>query len=292
MASEPVSVWDLGAELGEGPVWVQRDQSLWFTDIKKQKVHRFDPASGDKGSFDAPEQIGFCLPAASGGFVAGLASGLHRFDEVTGTFSPLAPVETQLPGNRLNDAVTDPSGAMWFGSMDNSEVAKSGSFYRYSRGEVRPTGVGDIEITNGPAVSPDGRTLYLVDTLGRTISAASVDDSGALGARRTIITIADGEGFPDGPTVDSQGCIWVSLYAGSEVRRYSPQGELMQRVAFPVPNITKLAFGGPDLRTVFATTARQGMSQEELDRYPLAGNLFQFEADVPGVPCPPIADQA
>jgi len=288
--TEPQNVWSLGAELGEGPVWVARDQALWFVDIKKQKIHRYEPASGDKRSFDSPEQVGFALPARGGGFIAGLQSGLHRFDPAEGTFSLVTEVEPELPGNRLNDAVTDPSGAMWFGSMDNKEVAKTGAFYRFFDGSVRPVGVADVEITNGPAVSPDGRILYLVDTLARTISAADIGDDGQLGAPRPFIAIAEGEGYPDGPTIDSEGCVWISLYSGWETRRYSPSGELLQRVRLPVPNITKIAFGGPDLCTVFATTARQGLSSQELQRSPQAGDLFQFQVDVPGVPCPLIAD--
>lgn len=290
MTGEPRNVWNLAADLGEGPVWVERDQSLWFVNIKGPALHRFDPATGEKRSFTAPEMIGFALPARSGGFVAGLQSGLHRFDPLTGAFSPLIEVESDLPGNRLNDAVSDRSGAMWFGSMDVGEKDKSGAFYRFANGEVRPTGIADIEITNGPAVSPDGTILYFVDTLGRTIRAADIHPSGTLGPSRPFVTIGDGEGYPDGPTIDADGCVWVSLYAGWETRRYSPQGELLQRVRFPVANITKIAFGGADLRTAYATTARQFLTPNELERQPEAGALFAFQVDVPGLPCPLVAD--
>lgn len=290
MVGEPRNVWNLAADLGEGPVWVGRDQALWFVNIRGPAVHRFEPATDDKRSFKAPELIGFALPARSGGFVAGLQSGLHRFNPSNGEFSPLVEVENDLPGNRLNDAASDPSGAMWFGSMDVAEKAKRGTFYRFSEGKVRPTGIGNIEITNGPAVSPDGKILYVVDTLGRTIRAADVNSDGRLGPLRPFVAIGEGEGYPDGPTVDAEGCVWISLYAGWETRRYSPHGELLQRVRFPVANITKIAFGGPDLRTAFATTARQFLTPEELEQQPQAGDLFAFDVDVPGVPCPLVAD--
>ena len=290
MASEPRSVWNTQCELGEGPVWVERDQALWFVDIKKKHIHRLDPASGDQRSWDAPEMIGFLLPARSSGFVAGLQSGLHKFDERNGNFSPIAELETDLPANRLNDAVTDPSGTMWFGSMDNDEAADSGAFYRFVNGQVQRTELTGICITNGPAVSPDGRILYYVDTLAKSIHAADVAADGSLSNKRLFTTIADGEGYPDGPTIDSEGCLWVSLYDGWETRRYSPGGEILERVRFPVANITKIAFGGPDLRTAYATTARQGMSAEALVQQAEAGDLFAFEVDVPGAPCPLIAD--
>ncbi|HEY0147687.1 MAG TPA: SMP-30/gluconolactonase/LRE family protein [Allosphingosinicella sp.] len=283
---DPISVWSLGAELGEGPVWSPRDRTLWFVDIKGPAIHRLEPETGARRSWNAPELIGFLLPASDGGFVAGLQSGLHRFDPATGTFSLLADVEPHLPGNRLNDGVVDPAGRLWFGTMDNDERQKSGAFHCFEGGALRPTGIGGIAITNGPAVSPDGRTLYWVDTLKGTISASEIRSDGSLGEARTFVRIDPKEGHPDGPTVDSEGCLWIGLYAGWEARRFSPTGELLARVRFPVANITKLAFGGDDLRTVYATTARQFLKPEELAAQPQAGDLFTFRADVPGVESP------
>lgn len=288
-ATEPRSVWNVAAELGEGPAWVRRDSALWFTDIKKRKIHRFDPATGDRLTWAAPEQVGFVLPAESGGFIAGLKSGLHRFDESTGRFTLISEIEPERPGNRLNDGVVDPDGRLWFGTMDDGETAGTGAFYRFERGIVSPTGIDGIAITNGPALSPDGRILYFVDTRGGTIGAADVGEDGTLGPSRPFARIDPPEGSPDGPTVDSEGCVWISLYAGWEARRYSPAGELVDRIRFPVANITKIAFGGDNLRTVYATTARQLLTPAEIDRQPLAGDLFEFRVDVPGLPCPLVA---
>jgi sugar lactone lactonase YvrE len=285
--SEPKSVWNVAAELGEGPVWV--DGALWFTDIKRCRIHRYDPVSGGRRSWDSPEQVGFVLPAEGGGFIAGLMSGLHRFDEATGAFDLIAEIEPERPGNRLNDAVTDPAGRLWFGTMDNGEAEKSGAFYRFERGVVRPTGLNGIAITNGPALSPDGRILYFVDTRAGTIGVAEVAEDGTLGPPRPFVRIDPAEGFPDGPAVDSEGCLWISLFAGWEARRYSPAGELVGRVRFPVANITKIAFGGDDLRTAYATTARLHLKPEELTSQPQAGDLFEFRVEVPGIACPPVA---
>ena len=280
----PEAVWSAGAELGEGPVWVERDRALWFVDIKRQKIHRFDPASGDKTSWDAPEQIGFLLPAQSGGFVAGMQSGLHRFDEATGAFSKIVDVEAHLPGNRINDGTVDPSGRLWFGTMDNHEESPTGCFYRFEGGQHVEAALPKITITNGPVHSPDGRTLYHVDTLAQTIQACDVAEDGTLGPSRSFVRIPEGEGFPDGPTVDSEGCVWVGLYFGWEARRYSPAGELIGRVRFPTSNITKVAFGGPDLKTLFATSAQQGLKPEALAEQPEAGSLFAVQLDIAGLP--------
>ena len=282
----PRSVWPLAAQLGEGPVWV--DGALWFVDIKGPRIHRLDPATGERRSWDAPELIGFVLPAEDGRFVAGLQSGLHLFDPATGHFEPHVEIEADQPGNRINDGVVDIEGRLWFGTMDVAEKAKSGAFYRYERGAVVPAGIDGICITNGPSVSPDGRILYHVDTLGGRISACDIGEDGALGPSRPFARIDPKDGYPDGPTVDSEGCVWISLYAGWETRRYSPAGELIDRVRFPVANITKIAFGGEDLRTVYATTARQFLSEEEIAKQPEIGDLFEFRVDVPGLPCPKV----
>jgi sugar lactone lactonase YvrE len=285
-ASVPRNAWPLAAELGEGPVWVERDRALWFVDIKKQQIHRYDPASGARRSWDVPEQVGFILPAERGGFVAGLQSGLWHFDEGSGSFDLIVKVDADIPTNRLNDGVVDPKGRIWFGTMDNGERDKSGAFYCFADGQLRRTAIDNIAITNGPAVSPDGKILYVVDTLRGAIDAADIHDDGTLGERRPYVGIDPSEGHPDGPTIDAEGCIWISLYAGWEVRRYSPAGELIERVRFPVANITKMAFGGDDFRTAYATTARQMLSPEMIATQPEIGDLFEFTVDVPGVSCP------
>lgn len=286
MQTGPRVVWHLEAELGEGPVWVERDSALWFVDIKKQKIHRYDPSNGEKRSWDAPEQIGFILPAQRGGFVVGLQSGLAHFDDESGTFDLITEVEPDLPDNRLNDGAVDPSGRLWFGTMDNNEKAKSGAFYCFADGQVKKTGIKNIAITNGPTISPDGGILYFVDTLKGTIEAADIGEDGSLANRRTFAKIDPRNGHPDGPTIDSDGNLWISLYAGWEAQRFSPRGDLAERVRFPVSNITKIAFGGDDLRTAFATTARQLLNPDEIARQPQIGDLFGFRVDVPGVPCP------
>lgn len=290
MTREAHLVWEVGAELGEGPVWVERDQALWFTDIKRKQIHRFDPESGDRRSWDAPEQVGFVFPAKSGGFISGLQNGLHRFDPKRGSFKLLAEVEPGNSGSRLNDGVVDPAGRLWFGTMDDDERGRNGAYYCFHRGKLTRTSVTGIAITNGPAVSPDGRILYWVDTRAGTISACEIWGDGQLGPSQLVVRIHPREGHPDGPTVDSEGGIWIGLYSGWEARRYSPAGELMERVRFPTSNITKIAFGGADLRTAFATTAKHLLSPEQLPRQPLAGSLFAFHTGIPGIPCPLVAD--
>ena len=276
----PEWVWPLAATLGEGPVWW--GGQLWFTDIKQQKIHRFDP-SGETRSWAAPSPVGFLAPRKSGHFLAGTKAGLYDFDPVSGAFALICTVEPDLPGNRLNDGAVDARGRLWFGSMDDDEQAATGRLYRLENSRLAAMDEGYV-ITNGPAFSPDGRTLYHTDTLARIIHAFDLADDGALAGKRVFARIEDGDGYPDGCVVDAQGCLWTGLFAGWAVRRYSPQGALLQVVKFPVANVTKLAFGGDDLQTVYATTAAKGLSPSDLNAQPLAGALFRFDSDVPGLP--------
>ncbi|HEV2594463.1 MAG TPA: SMP-30/gluconolactonase/LRE family protein [Sphingomicrobium sp.] len=282
----PLPVWKLEAELGEGPVWVERDNALWFVDIKKHQIHRYDPANGAHKSWNAPEQVGFLFPADNGGFLAGLQSGLYKFDETRGSFDLIVEVEKDLPNNRINDGVVDPSGRVWFGTMDNGERLKTGAFYCFDQGRLTRTKLDGITITNGPAVSPDGKLLYYVDTLRGTIDQADIHDDGSLGATRPFVRIDPKDGHPDGPTIDSNGYLWIALYAGWEARRYSPSGDLVESVRFPVANITKIAFGGELLRMAYATSARQLLTPADVARQPLIGSLFEFPVTAPGMQSP------
>lgn len=278
--SRPDCVWPVSAVLGEGPVWW--DGAVWFTDIKQNKVHRFDPASGTGKSWAAPSPVGFLAPLPAGHFLAGAKTGLYDFDPVTGLFAFLRTVEPDLPGNRLNDGAVDAQGRLWFGSMDDSETAPTGRLYCLEGRALTVRDSGYV-ITNGPAFSPDGRTLYHTDTLEKLIYAFDMDAGGRLSNRRVFVTIEEGAGHPDGPVVDAEGCLWTGLFGGFGIRRYSPGGILLNHVPFPVANVTKIAFGGVDLRTVYATSATKGLDAAALAAQPLAGGLFAFQAEVPGM---------
>jgi xylono-1,5-lactonase len=273
----------VGAQLGEGPVWIQRDHTLRFVDIKERRVYRFDPASGDLTFAVAPEPPGFVLPVRGGGFVVGCKNGLYRLDEARRTLTRVAEVEPHLPNNRLNDGCVGPDQALWFGSMDDEEVAPSGCLYRCAS-EWRMTALDrDICITNGPAFSPDGRTFYHTDTMNRIVHAFDHLSHGELSNKRVFAMIEKGAGWPDGTAVDAEGDVWIALWGGWGVRRYSSSGELLNTVRFPCANVTKIAFGGDDLRTVYATSAWKGLSAADRAAQPLAGDLFTFRVDTPGL---------
>ena len=279
---EPECVWPLQAELGEGPVWWEG--AVWFVDIKRRLIHRFDPETGATRSWDAPDQTGFLAPVEGGGFVAGVRSGLHRFDPDSGRFDLITTVEPDRPQNRLNDGHVDARGRLWFGSMDDSEGGKTGALYRWDGAGAPVRMDDDYGITNGPAVSPDGRTLYHTDTAAKEMYAFALGEDGGLSDFRLFRRFGDDEGYPDGCTADSEGCVWSAQFGGWGVRRYAPSGELRAVVRFPCANITKIAFGGADRMDVYATTARLHLSAQQREEQPLAGGLFRFRVDTPGQP--------
>jgi sugar lactone lactonase YvrE len=282
MSTTPIPVWAAQATLGEGVLWDAAHDRVWFVDIKDKRIHRCALDGSERRSWDAPGQVSFIVAAADGGMVCSLDDGLYRFDDESGEFDPLAKVEADENGNRFNDGHVDFKGRLWFGSMNDAEARPSGALYRFDGRTVRRMDDGYI-ITNGPALSPDGRTLYHTDTLAKQIHAFDVSADGTLSNKRLFVEIVDG-GYPDGMAVDADGTVWVAIFGGWRIDRFNPAGCKLDEVRFPCANVTKLAFAGADLRTVFATTARKGLTLGALATQPLAGALFTFRVETPGLP--------
>lgn len=281
MTNTPTCVWDLKATLGEGPIW--HGGAVWFVDIKGRRVHRYDPAAEERRSFEAPDQVTFLAPCVGGGFVAGLKGGLHYFDPETG-FEFLSEIEPAELDNRPNDATVDAKGRLWLGTMHDGEEAASGALYRLDASGAAIRLDDGICITNGPCVSPDGTTFYHTDTLEKLIWAYDLSEGGTLTNKRQFFRLPDQNAWPDGSVVDSEGHVWTALWGGHGAIRISPEGQIVERVALPAPNITKPCFGGPDLKTLYFTSARKGLSPADLAAHPLAGGLFAIAAAVAGQP--------
>ncbi|MBC7942869.1 MAG: SMP-30/gluconolactonase/LRE family protein [Chitinophagaceae bacterium] len=278
----PQCIWALGAELGEGPLWMADSQQLYFVDILGKQVYRCAGDGGQRQSWPMPRRVGFILPMAdSDDMVVGLQGSLQRFNPRTGELQHLLDVAPERAELRINDGHVDAQGRLWFGTMHMDCDLPIGHLYRVSAtGALLPQD-GPYVCTNGPAQSPDGRALYHTDTMQQAVWAFDVADDGALSGKRLFASFKNG--YPDGTAVDAEGHVWIALFAGGRIERYTPQGQLVQTVPFPCSNVTKLAFGGPDLRTAFATTARTGLSPQERAAQPLAGGLFSFRVDTPGL---------
>jgi sugar lactone lactonase YvrE len=275
----PIASW-----LGEGAVWDVAARALWWVDIKGRLIHRFDPASNANKSWPAPYDVGSLTLRASGGLVVAMARGFYAFDPATGSFTSLAEPEAKMPENRFNDGKPDRQGRFWAGTLHDPETRPIGSLYRLDADLSWHRLVEGITASNALAFSPDGRTLYYGDSAQRTVWAWDLDpDDGSIRNRRVFISLGPGEGAPDGAAVDAEGCYWLTRPSAWTVARYDARGRRDRVIELPVQNPTCVAFGGADLRTLYCTTCRWGLSEAEQRAQPMAGHLFAIRVDVPGL---------
>jgi L-arabinonolactonase len=283
---EVTRVLDAGAEVGEGAVWDVGEQALFWVDIPRGRLHRFDPATGENRTWEMGEPIGCLALREGGGAVVALRSGFHLFDFATGARTPVVDPEADRPRNRFNDGATDRQGRLWAGTMRTGDPAPEGAFYRLDPDLACTPWIGGIFTTNGLAFSPDGRTMYCSDSNPRvrTIWACDYDrDTGTPGERRVFFDTRRVAGRPDGGTVDADGCYWMAGVSGWQLVRLTPGGEIDRCVELPVERPTKPMFGGPNLDVLFITTMGAGLTPGT--RQPWAGALLAVTGlGVRGVP--------
>ncbi|MER7398800.1 SMP-30/gluconolactonase/LRE family protein [Streptomyces sp. NPDC000151] len=268
--------WDVavrsGARLGEGPTWDAAHARLIWVDILTCRVHTYDPATGRRTVMVTEQHVGAAKPRTAGGLVVNLRDGVGLYD-ASGKFSWLA--YEAVPGRRGNDAAVAPDGALWAGTMLYDEAPGGGTLSRVAPDGSTVRVLPDATVSNGIGWSPDGRLMYYIDTPTRRIDVFDVGDGDgdATGQfvrnRRPYVEIEQGAGFPDGLCVDAEGCVWVALWDGGQVRRYTPDGALDRTVELPVRRPTACAFGGRDLTDLYITTA-----QEDTPRHPLEGSVL------------------
>lgn len=272
--------------LGECTIWCDREQVLWWVDIRGPSLKRYNPANGEVRAIVLPEFIGsFGLTRSGGDMIAGMKSGLYFLDPASGALKVIAQPEKNLPNNRFNDARCDRAGRFWGGTMQDGPRAPAGSLYRLDpNGSCTPIR-GGIFVPNSIAWSPDDKVMYFADTHRHLIWVYDFDIAqGAMRNERVFADCSDRPGKPDGSCVDADGCLWNAEYGGSRVVRYTPDGGIDRVVSLPVSNVTCCCFGGKDLDTLYISTARQRMTPEQLAREPLAGNVFACRPGVPGLP--------
>ncbi len=270
--------------LGEGPFWEAATGRLHWVDILAPGIVSGDPATGERSFRAFPELVGVAIPKASGGFVCATETGIKTIAP-SGEIEVLAEPEADRPGNRFNDGKCDALGRFWCGSLAINTEPGRGCLWRIEA-DGSATKIEDrIHIANGLGWSPDNRTFYFTDSGPRTIWAYDFDlERGALSNKRPFVIFTGGEGVPDGLTVDAEGGVWVAMWDGWAVRRYLPDGTLDRQISMPVPRPTSCTFGGPDLRTLFVTSARIRLSAKHLSDAPLSGSVFAIDAGLPGLP--------
>jgi len=281
----PDCLWPLGAELGEGPLWHAAEQRLYFVNLVGNALHAVD-ADGTRHTWQLPTYMCWLLPRKDGdGFMAGLRDGIVRL-----WLAPEVRIEylhrpLEHGDLRFNDAKVDAAGRIWAGTMNAADVSRPhGKLFRLDPDGGLHTALSEYHICNGPTFSLDGRTMYHNDSFLDRTHAYDVNADGSLVNPRVWRQFGPGEGSPDGMTVDSEGCVWIAQWGGSRVCRYSPAGELLTTIVMPVAQPSSVAFGGPDLKTLYITSAWQGYDDARRAADPQAGALFSVRVDVPGLP--------
>ena len=283
-------VLDARASLGEGPVWSARDAALFWIDIDAPSLNRFDPATGTNIVTPMPETIGAFALRRPHGFLLALRSGIW-LARVDGTPDRrIIPAPYDPAHHRFNDGRCDHAGRFFVGTMNENRDAPSAALYRVDADGAFTQIMADMTISNGLAWSPDGRTMYHADTPTHEIRGFDYDAHTGLPSRaRTFARFTGETDRPDGGAVDSEGNYWTAFFRGGKVLKISPAGRTLAEYPVPAMCPTMCAFGGPDLRTLYVTTARRARTDDELARLPQSGGIFAMHVDVPGLPEPAFA---
>ncbi|MFC8832022.1 SMP-30/gluconolactonase/LRE family protein [Streptomyces griseoincarnatus] len=270
------------AELGEGATWDPATGRLLWIDILNSRVHTYDPATGRRTVRRTEQHVGAVKPRAGGGLVLNLRDGVGLLDP-DDTFRWLH--REPVAGRRGNDAAVAPDGSLLAGTMRYDEASGGGTLSQVTGDGTATVLLDDVTVSNGTGWSPDGRLMYYIDTPTRRVDVFDFGGDGTIAGRRPLAEIEEGAGFPDGLTVDADGCVWVALWDGGAVRRYTPSGELDRVIELPVPRVTCCAFGGQGLTDLYVTTARVGLTAP----HPLAGSLLVVPGAGKGVAQPAFA---
>jgi sugar lactone lactonase YvrE len=277
-------VAEVGADVGEGPSWHARTGTLLFVDVSPGLIYRLDPTSGSLDKTSVGQEVGAVIPRAQGGLVVAMRDGIGFLADGGDAVRIFAPIEGDDPGNRMNDAKCDPQGRLWAGTMAFDFSAGAASLYRVDADHSVTRVLPGLTISNGMGWSPDGNTMYFIDSANYAVDAYRFDaETGGLGPSDRVVTVAQSEGMPDGLTIDAEGNIWVALFYGGEVRCYRPDGVLQGTIRLPVKQPTSVCFGGPDLGDLYITSAAYALDADALREQPLAGATFVCRPGVTGM---------
>ena len=305
MKNYPVSqlvvrcIVDCRDQIGEGAFWCPDERAVYWLDVPMPSLlHRFVPATGRHDTWPMPEMITALAKRADGSLLIASQRGINFFDPKEGKLHRKISPEAGQPLNRSNDGAPDAKGRFWMGTMMNNLgpngedmpiTAASGAIWCVNPDLSFRKAIADITITNGIVWSPDSRTLYVADSAPQVIHAYDFDLARGTCSNRRVFSAIKDLGYPDGAAIDSEGFLWSARWEGQCLARLAPDGSVDRIVPIPASRVTSCAFGGADFKTLYVTTARQGLTSDEAIRFPQQGGLFAFEAPAAGLPRPRFA---
>lgn len=282
-------VFDVAADLGEGPLWVPDEQAFYWIDVTQRTVWRHDTTTGKTQSFAVSGMPGCIARRQKGGLIAAFRTGLSFVNLESGEETKI-PAPIDFGKERFNDGKCDRRGRFFAGTMDKTMKEAIGALYRVDA-DLTVTRVAEgIRLSNGLGWSPDNRTLYHCDSRPGYVYAYDYDiETGALENRRIHIDFTASDAHPDGCTVDAEGGLWIAEVGAWTVGRYDAQGKRMGGIQLPVKRVSSVMFGGADLDTLYITTMRYNLTPDEAAAQPLAGKVFTAMPGVAGLPEPTFA---
>ncbi len=278
-------VLDTKSDLGEGAIWNYKTGELIWVDITGKILNFYNPKLKNNKEMLTGQMIGTVVPAESGKMMVALENGFYQLDPETGAKKLIANPEEDIPGNRFNDGKCDPAGRFWAGTMSTTGKRQAGALYRLDADGSVHKMIDNVGTSNGIVWSPDHTKMYYIDTPTRKVMAWDYNnETGEISNPKPAIEVSEEMGYPDGMTIDADGNVWIALWSGSAVGCWNPEtGELLRTIDVPAKNVTSVAFGDDDLGTLYITTARTRTSEEELEKFPLAGGVFKTRPGVKGV---------
>lgn len=273
------------ANLGEGAIWNYKTQELYWIDIEGRQLNIYNPKSKINKVLKTESRIGTVVPFTEDEALIALENGVHKIDIQTGKSNLFTDMKSELLGSRLNDGKCDPSGRFWVGSMHLEQETGKANLYTITSENILQKKIDSVTISNGIVWTSDKKTMYYIDTPTSTIKEFDYNnETGEISNGKIAVKIPIKFGFPDGMTIDEENMLWVGMWNGNAVIRFNPKtGKVISKIEVPAHNITSCAFGGENLETLYITSARIDMTEEELIKYPLAGSLFSINPGVKGV---------
>ena len=281
--SEPKILWKLKCKLGEGTLWVNEHNSIYFVDIKKKKFFSLDIKKNKKKVFSVNKEIGFLAHVKGFIFVLGLQGELRIQNIKTKKIIKSIFIEKNLRLNRINDGKTDPEGNLWFGTMDNLErKIEKGSLYKLDKKLIMTKVDTNYKITNGPAFI-DQSNFYHTDSSKKFIYKIKMNKMNKIISKKIFKKFLPKDGSPDGMTLDRDKNLWVAHFHGACVSVFNKNAKLIHKIDLPAKNITNCTFGGQNNNEVFITSARKGMSRADLKKFRYSGFLFSVKTNSKGI---------